>query len=422
MSDFLQTINETMGLQRLGDLKNELYTLLGLIVVLMPLLITVIVVRYTFLRCCCGGGGARKKDTFKAGGAKSLGEASAFRTVAIDGNIGVGKSTLCTELRRLYEPRVFVHRERISALMLKELYANPMSNAFWFQMVMMVQRKYGASWFQRQVSPAGMVHINDRSVLGDFCFATWNYVLGNFSYDLLQVYHEQVGGSDFVQVARNNFFKDYDAWLYLWDRPTRCKKRVDHNNDRIEGADSGALQLDYYDGVDLIHFNCLLALLQDSELAALTHVRLWDQYSNSTSEAQRIMNIVDGRNDSGAKSTLAVSGPLRNIGPLNGSEHRQLKSVAGHKLVLHDWQGKVVDNDSTESDVIVHLFPLSESKSDLSLQAKQSKTETQRLQRLERVGMRPFLSQYIEAFMHCLVDVSRSSTENSTVQICLYET
>ena len=312
------------------------------------------------------------------------------RCLAVDGNIGAGKSTLCSELASAYAHTVQLHREKIAPAMLDLLYAKPKGFAFAFQLWMLAQRRFGDSFVQRQLAPRGTLHLNDRSLFGDYCFALWNYAEGNFGLDEMRVYQQEAGGASFTELLQSGCLgQGLDLWVYLHDEARRCKKRADARG----GPEQDSLCESYYTGVALVHFNCLFQLLQDERMAERVRVRTWSQYSDTKREAQALYEEARGAD------ALPHCGHVENLGVLGGQDYRRARTLDWHGLTVftHGPDGSVVKEappaNGSWGDGEVHLF--------LENPVQEPAIKDSAHARLKRVGLTVFPQSYMDAFLKC---------------------
>ena len=122
------------------------------------------------------------------------------KVIALEGQIGVGKSTLCGKIKELFSSDVAIYKEQTNELFLKLFYSNPVRNTpdyaifysyssnamqgkygFAFQWGMLKTRVYQLRLAQQDIKhgrhPDKQFFFWDRSMIGDYTFALW-YVTG----------------------------------------------------------------------------------------------------------------------------------------------------------------------------------------------------------------------------------------------------
>lgn len=113
------------------------------------------------------------------------------KCVAVEGNIGAGKTTLVHALRSLGHA---TQNEEVNTPFLKHLYTHK-DSAFAFQIYMLMCRVHVLTLHARTETPLYI----DRSLFGDRCFAIVNYMLRNISaaeFDLYTAISNEKGGVD----------------------------------------------------------------------------------------------------------------------------------------------------------------------------------------------------------------------------------
>jgi deoxyadenosine/deoxycytidine kinase len=118
------------------------------------------------------------------------------KVVALEGQIGVGKSTLCGKIKELFSSDVAIYKEQTNELFLKLFYSNPVSTVyacflssseltdisqakygFAFQWGMLKTRVYQLRLAQQDIKhgrhPDKQFFFWDRSMIGDYTFALW---------------------------------------------------------------------------------------------------------------------------------------------------------------------------------------------------------------------------------------------------------
>lgn len=178
------------------------------------------------------------------------GHANTTRYVAIEGNIGAGKTSLCNNISKIHH-NYFIIEEEINGI-LNLFYKNPKKYAFTLQWGMLKSRIYQFNLFQlkRKFDP-DLIYLNDRSVLGDYVFAIHNYHLGNLSNKELDVYEETLHGN-LDNLSLIPYVTEPDIFVYLNTDPNICKHRVE--NIRKNNYEND-IDLAYYVGIDDVYFH-----------------------------------------------------------------------------------------------------------------------------------------------------------------------
>jgi deoxyadenosine/deoxycytidine kinase len=147
----------------------------------------------------------------------------AGKIVSIEGNIGVGKTTLGRSLVSVLEREgleVIFHDEPVNQQMLKQFLIDPKKYAYPFQLYMLTRRQVNYVKAQQAVSEGKCVII-DRSLAGDFVFATLQHQLGNITTEDYTIYQQVY--KDFEE-----FVPDYI--LYLQASVKSIKERIKRRN------------------------------------------------------------------------------------------------------------------------------------------------------------------------------------------------
>jgi hypothetical protein len=130
----------------------------------------------------------------------------------------------------------------------------------------------------------------DRSMVGDYIFALWNYLLGHISREEMDAYENEFGGS-MKELDKVPFLANIGLFVYLYDTPALCKARVEHFRKRDSEL---GIPLNYYEGIDDIHF-FLFVFKLFSDPHRLTVVLNWGQYRDSLTTLSLFQSILDGR-------------------------------------------------------------------------------------------------------------------------------
>lgn len=221
------------------------------------------------------------------------------KVISLEGNIGVGKSTLAELLERSEgkftltdwehgkEKFIHVYKEPTNQKFLKIFYDNPDKYAFAFQLSMVKTRLYQAALARRDNIPNGkQMFVWDRSMVGDYVFSVWNYLLGKISTEEMEVYEFEFG-TNFSNIHNSEHTKHVSVFVFLDDDPAQCKKRVEEmrKNDSEKN-----IPLDYYTGIDDIHFSLCMKLCASPTLKVT--VLNWGKYDDNDSVISHLMSVV----------------------------------------------------------------------------------------------------------------------------------
>lgn len=183
-----------------------------------------------------------------------------FNYVAIEGNIGAGKTSICAELSK-YSHQYKILKEEINGL-LPYYYEDPKKYAFAFQWTMLKSRiyqfniAYTENKFRKDIN-----YVVDRSVLGDYAFAIHNFLLGTLSSNEMDVYEETLGGN-LNNLTDIPYVKNTLKIIFINTEPEICKYRVE--NLRKVPCESN-IPLEYYVGIDDIYFHMLIEILKSEK-------------------------------------------------------------------------------------------------------------------------------------------------------------
>ena len=168
--------------------------------------------------------------------------------VCIEGNIGVGKTTLCTHLAHA---GLTVYYEHVHPQLLELFYTEPAKYSFVLQLVNHADR-------QRLVhSVPGTTTILDRSVLGDYVFAAVNATLGYITPREWAIYQSRAGRS-VVAAVRQHLPRDATI-ICLVDEPVHCLRRAQARN----LSDAHHVELAYLELLDTGHRMAMQLVARD---------------------------------------------------------------------------------------------------------------------------------------------------------------
>jgi hypothetical protein len=195
-------------------------------------------------------------------------------TICIEGNIGVGKTTLCNRISSKFPEITTVYRERVNSELLKLMYKKGKQNAFPFQIYMLCQRQFSFELDQKTKNSVPPIRLHDRSLIGDAIFSTVNAIFGNIDEeqflvyrsiilsDIFQLPNTIVNDKNAIKAVKNDpqcLLKEiakyvslpehFQIW-YLDDDPLNCKTRVE--TVRKISAEN-AIPLEYYECIKNVH-------------------------------------------------------------------------------------------------------------------------------------------------------------------------
>jgi len=278
------------------------------------------------------------------------------KTFTIEGNIGVGKTTLCQKAIAANPQGTVVLKEMVNEKLLSLFYQDPRKYAFAFQLFMMAHRLYNQTtvgiisdgdshrlpWQHDQKVSVFW----DSSVLRDFMFALVNEENGNISTPEMQAYISVLtsdviqdsflsqsvdeggvvesssswkerffggGGGGDDDVAQKPFslsslkmVRDVTVIVFLFDDPAECKRRVEE--ERQIAAEKG-IPLSYYQQLEEMHFRVLLQLWE--EQCPKTVVMDWQKYSGTQDPVKLILfTHADQRMPIFARKWITVDGSI----------------------------------------------------------------------------------------------------------------
>jgi len=252
----------------------------------------------------------------------------AGRVVAFEGNIGVGKSTLCGKLESLFHAECALYKEQGSEAFLRLFYADPAKYGFAYQWGMLKTRRFQLALAERDHTygrvPPKKLYFWDRSMLGDYVFALWNHLLGGISREEMDVYEDEFGGT-LARMRGVPFLRDgvVERYILLDDEPRACKDRVERLRRNASEAD---IPLSYYEGIDDIHFELFVKrLLIDGGRVGVT-VLPWGTYD----DAETVWHNVDAGKLPLAKARRAIAGmaqPTHHFAAVNYATERDINNA-----------------------------------------------------------------------------------------------
>lgn len=187
----------------------------------------------------------------------------------LEGNIGVGKSTLAARMAR--QPGIVAVRESIGPAFLAAFYSDPDRYGFALQMTQHAARL--GTLRHALVAPAPVATVLDRSILGDYAFALWNAACGHLSPLEWRLYTEQAGATVAAALEQSVGASAASVHiLFLHDTAAACFARQ-------AARDGGAgIEYAYMVGLEAAH---LVVLACVPPRYALTEYQ-WDEYAAAT--------------------------------------------------------------------------------------------------------------------------------------------
>lgn len=194
--------------------------------------------------------------------------------VVVEGNIGAGKTRLCTEAA-LNGWNVL--SEYVNKKLLKLFYEDSKRYAFTMQMSMIQRRLYHTKLHAQMMKYGdfkGSGNIADRSPLGDWMFALCNFLLGNMTTSEMEAYEAEVKTTA-DKLADFWFLNQVSAIVFLDDSSEGCKRRVECVR---KNAEELKIPLYYYECIDDAYFYMIRCILSNEDLRSKLFVFRWGQY------------------------------------------------------------------------------------------------------------------------------------------------
>jgi len=190
------------------------------------------------------------------------------KAVAFEGLIGVGKTTLTQAVQKANANDVSVYGEQINQEFLKMFYKDPAKYGWALQWGQLQLRLHQLELVKRDKSimrkPPMQLGMWDRSLIGDYCFALWNYLSGSITEDEIRVYEKELEQKN-SQSTFHSLFANVDIFLFLDDEPANCRLRVNARGNEAEKD----IPIEYYNGLDHVHFYLFQRLLSSSRVGVL---------------------------------------------------------------------------------------------------------------------------------------------------------
>ncbi len=289
---------------------------------------------------------------------------------ALEGNIGAGKTTFCKGLKD--DARIRTYTEKINDRFLTLFYEDPKQYGFAFQMRMICSRifQWRLAMLQAE-SGSARLSLWDRSMLGDYMFATWNYLQGSISNAEMKAYENEFKGS-LNNFSELDFVKQMDVVVFLECPPAHCHARC---MERGTAAEKN-IPLSYFEGIDDIQFHFLVETCTKTKTPVL--VLTTDMYHDSHASHVGTIEAVGRKERRSAQLRLlgsdgymetdlflfdspeAVNAFVARNFTMPSGEPIQAKSVAlpAHKMVVKDpWaldKIKVSFDDLLYKDIVFY--------------------------------------------------------------------
>ena len=154
--------------------------------------------------------------------------------IVVEGNVGVGKSTLVDQLaverERTSSRKCYVLPEPVNKPAFKTLlgryYPEPARWGMTFQMYVLKER-FKQHTFAAELAASGIDVVQDRSIYADGCFGHCVRADGNMDQEEWDIYADMFG-------ALKRFLRYPDAMLYLRAEPKLCLERIKERSRKEE--------------------------------------------------------------------------------------------------------------------------------------------------------------------------------------------
>ena len=216
--------------------------------------------------------------------------------VALEGEIGVGKSTLVKNMVTAFPNEMVPLEEEPNQLLLKLFYNDRQKYGFATQLFMLLRRIHQHKLLQLRSSDLAKeprCHLWDRSMLGDLVFCLLNRLLGAIDGDEFATYMSEFG-APLNQLAQHPFLRSLDLLVLLWDDPIKCKVRVEQCRGN---ASESSIPLSYYKGIEDVHF-ALFWLLWAQGCSTRMTVWPFGSYDSASQVRSRMLRLSDPAIDS----------------------------------------------------------------------------------------------------------------------------
>lgn len=270
------------------------------------------------------------------------------KIIAIEGLIGVGKSTLSSKLYHMFPESYKIYEEKTNEKFLQLFYSNPEKYAFSLQWGMLKMRLYQLKLSQHNSSHICIsnhtysdelynkhknkrdFYLWDRSMIGDYVFALLNHLMGRLTIEEMEVYEEEFGSS-IINIKNVPFLKNIDLFLFLNDEPSNCKYRVE--NIRLNKSES-SIPLSYYESLDDIYFFLIRKLYETNSNII---VKTWKDYDDIKEINNLFLSLKENK----------ITRPLYKISNLSDLNEKTDKIYNNKEEIIEDYN-KIKKNDATD--------------------------------------------------------------------------
>jgi len=212
--------------------------------------------------------------------------------IALEGNIGVGKSTLSAKFKTIFPKKCAIYKEKGNEKFLQLFYKDPKTYGFAYQWGMLKTRQFQLRLAQHDTKygriPPRQFYFWDRSMIGDYIFALLNHMLGSISENELAVYEDEFGGS-IKSLSSISFFSAVNCYVLLNDEPENCKYRVEHL--RANQSES-SIPLSYYENLDDLHYSLFVDHLLPLKIVKILFLT-WGQYNDPKYVWDLLLDIIN---------------------------------------------------------------------------------------------------------------------------------
>jgi deoxyadenosine/deoxycytidine kinase len=204
--------------------------------------------------------------------------------IAVEGNIGVGKSIFCGQLAEHradgQQSRVQLFPEPVDKPAFRKLlglyYGDPARWGFTFQMYALKER-FKQHTLAAELAANGVDAVQDRSIYADGCFGRLVSMDGNMTQEEWDIYAETFGGL-------KRFLRYPDVMIYLRADPEVCYRRT---KDRGR-AEELEVPLDYLKRLHVEHENLIDAMSRFTRVIVFD----WNDFHDDIADINEKINTV----------------------------------------------------------------------------------------------------------------------------------
>jgi len=268
--------------------------------------------------------------------------------IALEGNISVGKSTLCAKMPKEYKGKSVVIRyetipKGLLALFYSGLSQKPNPYAFTLQINQLSRRSCDMLLTAAELKDKEGIAFFDRSLVGDLVFALQHYWNGNLKEEEFAVYLEEAKISQIQKVLSSlNYI------FYLFNKPSDSL-----NNVRKRGDVDSSIPISLLEELDLLHGHVILWLM--ASLGVKVTVIDWSKFGTPDTIFKTLESLKSGH--------LSPSFTF----DTNVKDNEESKEWETSKLLPNLKNNKVLETNYLHSI----LFDLSKGK-DVSLKVNQN--------------------------------------------------